>query len=174
MDSDVVALVIHAVGFDARTQMWEVATTCRLQRVAGAAGRIDDDAIGQPLGGVLCETEVTQDARDVFFEGVGGRIFLLRDRVEFGLFDARAGLETVEPEVLWLERPTESRSDFGGDLWHQRRRQHVEKQLLDAFFGQGAVEFEAALDRRWHRRRKHIGGFCCVKLIEQLLIAVRR
>src|SRR5215211_7884011 len=43
---DVVALVIHAVGVDARAQVRLVVAHAGAEGVAGAAGGIDDDAVG--------------------------------------------------------------------------------------------------------------------------------
>ena len=72
--------------------------------MAGAACRIDDDALGEVLGARFGKAEVTQKAWDVL--GERGRVGIAAAAlaVELALGDLSSRDEAVVPKVLGLER----------------------------------------------------------------------
>jgi hypothetical protein len=121
VDGDVVALVVHAVGADARAQMRLVPAALRAPGVTGAARRIDLDVRRQVARALLAESKFYQDGGNVRSERASRRIFLLGDRVEFCLSVLPALQEAVVPDVEWLERTLETALDKLRNARHERR-----------------------------------------------------
>ena len=145
VDGDVVALVVHAVGVDARPQVRLVVAHARAQRVAGAARRIDGDAVGEEAGALGREAEAGEDARQVLGEGLRGRVALARLRVERRLADAGARLEAVVPDVVRLERALQPGADQRRDARADRGLEHRAQQLLDLGRRDLALDLELAM-----------------------------
>ena len=132
VDRDVVALVVHAAGLDARAQVRLVAAAL------GAHARGRRRATDRPrcarrgscaLGGG--EAEVAQDARHVLRERRRRRILLARDRVELGLGDVAAA--ELVPEVVRLELAAEASLDLAAATSaHQRRLEDLDEQRAHA------------------------------------------
>ena len=142
----VVALEVHPPFRHAGAQVRLVLPPHRLQGVAGAAGRIDLDVVGEEAGALGGEAELPVELRQPSGESAQVRVALLDDAVELLGAEAGARLEARVPEVERLERPAEPLGDQGAELAHLGRAEHRDQQRLDLALRDLAVAVEAAVD----------------------------
>ena len=152
VDRDVVALVVHAVRFDARAQVGLVAAALGLHRVARAARRIDRMCSARYFARAG-EKPRSRRIRGMSFANASAVGYFLRVTASSSA-SAVAGRREREPQIVRLELAAELGLDLLRDVGAERRLEDLDEHRADARLGQlGAVERAVDVGRRDRRVR---------------------